>query len=122
MTGAIFVSWGQPVRGRESKGLEVFGEALQYWTAQAKQGRIHGHKEYFAVTGNSSHLAGVEVIEGEVEELQRLLVSPETRDLTDRAQHIVENFSVTLTIGGSDQAVGEEVQRYVNVLQSMNIS
>ena len=38
----LFIGWGEPVTGREAKGLEVFAEALAYYgkrrhvTAHAK--------------------------------------------------------------------------------------
>jgi hypothetical protein len=38
----LIISWGQPVRGREQHGLEVFEEALGYYAAQRDAGRIEG--------------------------------------------------------------------------------
>ena len=29
----LFIGWGQTVRGREAKGLGVFGDAVNFWTA-----------------------------------------------------------------------------------------
>ena len=54
---------GAPVRGREMKSLEVFGKSLAYWDEKAKEGRVHGHHEYFALTGNATQRAGTMVIE-----------------------------------------------------------
>jgi hypothetical protein len=36
----LFVSWGQPVRGLEERGLEVFGEALGLLGRMQQDGRI----------------------------------------------------------------------------------
>ena len=69
MNGALIITWGSNVPGREAKGLEVFGKALAHFDELAKKGRIHGHKEYLALTGNVDRLAGFMVIEGPVEEL-----------------------------------------------------
>jgi hypothetical protein len=112
MTGAIVASWGNSVRGRESKSLEVFGKALAHFEALAKQGRVHSHKEYIALTGNASRLSGFQIIEGEVEELQKILIEDDFRTLQVEASAIVENFTVTLYAGGSDRTVQELITRY----------
>ena len=49
--GALIFTWGNSVRGREAKGLETFGKALAYYDELAKEGRIHGHREFFSLTG-----------------------------------------------------------------------
>ena len=36
----LFVGWGAPVRGRETVGLGVFNEAIQFWSAQQEAGAI----------------------------------------------------------------------------------
>jgi hypothetical protein len=80
--GAIIITWGNPVRGREMQSLDVFGRSLAFWDEQAKEGRIHGHHEYFAVTGNSTERAGTMIIEGDLNELARLMVDEQnTRGL-----------------------------------------
>jgi hypothetical protein len=30
--GGLLIGWGAPVRGREAKGLDLFNEALSYYT------------------------------------------------------------------------------------------
>ena len=112
MQGAMLVSWGAPARGREAKGLEVFGKALQMFEDHAKAGRIHGHREYFCITGNNSERAGFMVVDGEIEELQKILVSDDNLRLMTEASAITDNFEVTLCAGGSDQSVGEMVSRF----------
>ena len=37
---AIFIGWGDPVHGRELKGLEVFGEAVALWGRLQQEGAI----------------------------------------------------------------------------------
>lgn len=36
----LFVGWGAPVRGRETKGLEIFNESVAYWGRLQQEGRI----------------------------------------------------------------------------------
>ena len=38
----LFIGWGQTVRGREAKGLGVFGDAVNFWTAEQASGAIEG--------------------------------------------------------------------------------
>ena len=116
--GAIIISWGTPVRGREMQSLDVFGRALAYWDEQAKEGRIHGHHEYFAVTGNATERQGTMVIEGDLEELARLMIDDENTRLLAQASNIVENLDTSLCEANSDEAI----TRYVGVLNDMGLS
>lgn len=119
MQGAIIISWGSNRPGREAKGFETFSKALEYFEGLAKEGRIHGHREYFSLTGNLSRWGGLMVIDGQLEELQKILISEENMRLMQEADAIVDNFDVTLCAGGSDQAVGELVTRSVETLSSL---
>jgi hypothetical protein len=116
--GAMIITWGSTVRGREMKGLEVFGKSLAYYDELAKEGRIHGHREYVAVTGNVSQRAGVMIVEGELEELAKLQVEEQSTRLLGEAAQICDNMTVTLFETASDEAIG----RYVGLLQDMGLS
>jgi hypothetical protein len=118
-TGAIVITWGAAVRGREAKALEVFGKALATMEGLAKEGRIHAHKEYVNISGNATTFSGFQLVEGEIEELLKLQVEDGFRRLQEEASNIVENFTVTFAIGGTDQAVQTEMTRYVEVLQGL---
>jgi len=102
MTGAVLVRWGAPIPGRETKGLEVFAKAIERFEQLAKQGRIHAHTEYIALTGS---IGGFMLIQGEVEELQKILMEPENLALTSQASMIVADFEQSLYGGGSDQSI-----------------
>jgi len=117
VNGALVISWGTSVRGRETKSLEVFGKALTQLEAFAKQGRIHGHKEYFALTGNVSEMAGLQVVDGEVEELQRILIDDDFLAILGEAEMIVDNFTVRVMRGGSDEEVQHTVGQFVEAIQ-----
>jgi uncharacterized protein (UPF0128 family) len=115
--GAIIITWGTPVRGREMQSLDVFGRSLAYWDEQAKEGRIHGHHEYFAISGNATQRAGTMVIDGDLDELARLMVAPENTRLLAEASQIVENLDTALCEANSDDAIN----RYVSVLTDMGL-
>lgn len=116
MTGAIVITWGAPVRGREAKGLEVFGKALAFMEELHKSGRIHGHREYLSVTGNQSKWNGMMVVDGEFEELLKLPLDQEWRKLLLESSAIVENFTQEFCIGGSDQAIQETIGTYTEAV------
>lgn len=115
-TGAIVVRWGQNVPGREAKGLEVFGNALALCERYAKEGRIHGHKEYFNVTGTDG---GFQVIDGELDQLAQIVVDDEFRRVCAEASAVVTDFDVELCQGGTDASVQDGTTRYVAAMQAL---
>ena len=110
MNGAIVFRWGANIPGREAKGLEVFGKAIERFETLAKEGRIHAHHEYIALTGRSG---GFMIAEGDLAELQKIQLEPETLALNVQAESIVQDFELTLYGGGTDQTVQELMGTYV---------
>jgi hypothetical protein len=115
-TGAVVIRWGAGIPGREAKGLEVFGSAIERFEELTKTGRIHGHKEYMSLTGRSG---GFMIVEGDITELQKLVSEPETLALNSKAEAIVQDFEIQLYIGGTDQAIQEMVGTYAGALQEI---
>lgn len=113
MTGAALIRWGAQVPGREAKALEVFGKSIERFEQLAKEGRIHAHREYIALTGRAG---GFTILEGDVEELQKILVEPETLALNTQAEAIVADFEITLYAGGTDKAVQDLIGTYVGAV------
>ena len=116
MNGAIVVSWGASIPGREAKGLEVFGNAVQRFEEFAKSGRISSHREYFAVTGRDG---GFMIVEGAVSELLAIVGEDETLKLNAQAAAIVEDFETQVYAGGDDQSVQSLMGDYVGSLQEI---
>ena len=116
MNGAIKVSWGAGIAGREAKGIEVFGAALERFEGLMKQGRIHSHEEYFALTGNDG---GFMLVRGDLDELTKISIEPETLALNAKASAIVQDFTIQILGGGSDQAVQEMMGTYIGSLQEI---
>lgn len=117
-TGAIVFSWGAPVRGRELKGLEVFGEALQYYEELGKEGRVIAHREYFATGGEG----GMMIVEGLLPELYQLVQEDEFLRLQTKAGSIVQDFRTQLVAGGSDHTVQELMTMYTETLADLGLS
>jgi hypothetical protein len=113
MNGATVVRWGAPIPGREAKGLEVFGKAIEYFEGLSKEGRVHGHHEYIALTGRAG---GMMVVEGEVAELQQILAEPATMALNAQAEAITQDFEITVYAGGNDQSIQEVIGTYMGAM------
>jgi len=77
----LFISWGTPVRGSESRGLEVFNAALGLYGRLQQDGRIEGFdvallepnsgpNGYIQIYGSTEQLADVRADE----EFQRTMI------------------------------------------------
>jgi hypothetical protein len=116
MTGAALIRWGGQVPGREAKALEVFGKSIERFEQLTKEGRLHAHHEYIALTGKAG---GFTILEGDVEELQKILIEPETLTLNSQAEAIVADFEITLYAGGTDKAVQELIGTYMGAMSDL---
>jgi hypothetical protein len=64
-------------------------------------------------------MGGFTIVEGDVEELQKIMIEPETLALNSQAEAIVYGFEQNLYAGGSDQAVQEVMGTYVNAMSEI---
>jgi hypothetical protein len=53
----LFIGWGQVVRGREQRALEVWGESLQYWSELEGDGKLESF-EVVLLTPHGGDLNG----------------------------------------------------------------
>jgi hypothetical protein len=90
---AIFVGWGQVVRGREAKALAVFNETLTYYGGLQQAGTIESF-EPVLLNAHGGDLAGFVLIRGERSKLDALKSSDEFLRNTYRANLIVENLGI----------------------------
>jgi len=116
VTGCIMIRWGQGVAGREQKGLDVFGKAVARFEDMAKQGRIHSHREYFALTGREG---GFMMVEGQVDELMRICGEDDTLRLNAQAAAIVQDFDIQVFAGGTDSETQRLMGNYTASLQEL---
>ncbi len=102
-TGALVIGWGPAVRGREQKALQVFNEAIQYYTQLQQQGTIESF-EPVALEPHGGDLAGFLLVRGDREKLNTLRTSEEFLRLNNRAALVVDNLGVI------NAFIGEELQ------------
>ena len=116
MNCATVIRWGASIPGREAKGLDVFGKAIEHFEGLGKKGRIQGHREYIALTGQDG---GFMLIEGDTDELLKIVSEPETLALNAQAAAVVQDFSVQVYAGGTDQAIQQLIGNYSGALQEV---
>jgi len=90
---ALFIGWGEVVRGREQQALEVFGETVAFWQEAQDAGRVESF-EPCLLQPHGGGLAGFMLVRGARAQLDELAASPEFSRVMARANTIVEELGV----------------------------
>jgi hypothetical protein len=90
---ALFVGWGQPVRGREKRSLDVFNDAATYYGERLQDGSIESF-EPVLLNPHGGDLQGFFLIKGSAEGLSTMMASEEFQRLHVRAGMIVEDLGI----------------------------
>jgi hypothetical protein len=96
---ALFIGWGQVVRGREKQSLQVFQESMQYWGKLQQDGRIDSF-DVLLLAPHGGDLNGFAVLHGDRKALAEIRFSDEFERLIARASAIVESPGVIPAYGG----------------------
>ena len=96
---ALFIGWGEVVRRRERKALEVFNESLQYYGQLQQDGKIESFDAWF-LGPHGGDLNGFILLHGERERLDEIRRSPEFEMLLTRAGMIVDRVGVVSAYTG----------------------
>ena len=108
---AIFIGWGQVVRGREAKALEVFNEGQAYYGRLQAAGTIESF-ETVLLQPHGGDLAGFILMRGERAKLDALANTAEFQTLTVRANLIVDKIGVV------NASIGTELMEGIGRLQT----
>src|SRR5256712_13771772 len=103
-TSALVIGFGTVVRGREQKALQVFNEAIQYYTRLQQQGTIESF-EPVALEPHGGDLQGFLLVRGDREKLNALRSSEEFLRLNNRVALVGDNLGVVTAI------LAEQLQR-----------
>jgi hypothetical protein len=110
---ALFLGWGQVVRGREQMALQVFQEAVGFYGKLQEDGRI----DRFDATLLAPHggdLAGFFLLYGEATALDALRRSEDFQRLVGRAGSVVDN------IGLVDASTGDALGRQMGLFGELS--
>ena len=89
----LFIVWGQVVRGREKRAVEVFNESVEYWGGLQGDGKIEDFEIVF-LAPHGGDLAGFALLRGSREQIAALHNDEEFDRRTTRADLIIERQGV----------------------------
>ena len=104
----LFIGWGQVVRGREQRAVEVFNESVQYWGGLQGDGKIEDFEVAF-LSPHGGDLAGYAILRGSQQQMNDLRVSEEFEQITTRVDLIVDGLGVV------DALLGDGVARAMDI-------
>ena len=90
---ALFIGWGQVVRGREKRALQVFNESVEYWGGLQGDGKIEDF-EIVLLTPHGGDLQGFALLRGSEDQVNALRIDEEFQRRIARADLIVESQGV----------------------------
>ena len=106
----LFIGWGQVVRGREQRALEVFNESVEYWGGLQADGKIEDF-EVVLLAPHGGDLAGFALLRGSAEQMAAVRADEEFDRRTARADLIIDNQGVV------DAVLGEGLGPVMGVYQ-----
>jgi hypothetical protein len=112
----LFIGFGQPVRGREERAVEVFNEFVGMFGRMQSDGRI-GSMDVSLLDPHGGDLGGFFMVHGSEAQCTALTMDEEFRRATIDASLIVENFGVVPAVTGD--AVGQEMALYVEAVKKV---
>ena len=115
---AMFVGFGQPVRGREERAIEVFNEFVGMFGRMQAEGRIED-MDVTLLDPHGGDLGGFFMVHGSAEQCSALSMDEEFRRACIDAGLIVENFGVVPAATGA--AVGEEMAMYAEAVRKVGV-
>jgi hypothetical protein len=106
----LFIGWGQVVRGREQRALEVFNESIEYYAGLESDGRIESW-EVVLLEPHGGDLAGFVLLRGTTDQINAVRSDEEFERRTTRADLIVDGLG---TVGA---LVEEGIARGMGIYQ-----
>ena len=104
----MFIGWGNPVRGREERGLEVFNEALGLYGRMQQDGRIESFD--VVLLDPNAGLEGYIQVRGSRAQLDALREDREFQTNMVDASLIVEDLR--LVDGYTNEGIAEQMAIY----------
>jgi hypothetical protein len=113
---SLFIGFGTPVRGREARAVEVFGEFMAMFGRMAGDGRIES-VEPTLIDPHGGDLGGFFLVKGTKDQCAALPNDPEFRKAMIDAGLIVDNIGAVPALSG--EAVGPEMADYAAALSKV---
>jgi hypothetical protein len=110
---ALFVGWGAPIPGRETRGLEVFNEALAFHGGLQEAGEIESIEVAF-LSPHGGELAGFILLRGSEEQMAALRANRDFQRINARASLVVKDLGVVDAVIG--EGIGEQISIYQDAI------
>jgi hypothetical protein len=107
----LFIGWGEVVRGREERAIEVFNETVQFYGGLQQDGRIESFEVCF-LDPHGGDLAGFALLRGSADQMDSVRRDEEFLRHMTRANFIVDN------LGLIPASLGDEIGRQMSIYQS----
>jgi hypothetical protein len=115
---SLFIGFGQPVRGREERAVEVFNEFVGMFGRMQAAVRIED-MDVALLDPHGGDLGGFFMVHGSPEQCSALQMDEEFRRACTDAGLIVENFGVVPAATGA--AVAEEMAMYTEAVAKVGV-
>jgi hypothetical protein len=113
----LFIGWGQVVRGREKRAVEVFNESVAYWGGLQSEGKIEDF-EVVLLSPHGGDLGGFALLRGSSEQTAALRSDDEFGRRIARADLIVENQGVVDAVLG--EGIGNTMSIYQGEIEALD--
>jgi hypothetical protein len=91
---ALMIQWGMPMQGREGRAMEEFFSHMQWWTELKSKGTISDFRVYGYNTGDTRLRSGFVLVEGTLDQVQKLRASDDFRSHINRVFLCVDGVSI----------------------------
>ena len=106
----LFIGWGQVVRGREDRALDVFNETIELYGQMQSDGRIESF-EVCLLQPHGGELGGFELIRGSEEQIDALRRSEDFERINTKASLVVDDLGIV------DMLIGDGLARGMAIYQ-----
>jgi hypothetical protein len=108
----LIISWGQPVRGREQHGLEVFAQAMAFNAELEEAGRIEGF--HTILLEPNVFMNGCMILTGSHEQLDEVRQDMRFRRQMVDASLVIDDLRITEGFTGS--GIEQELPLYADAV------
>jgi hypothetical protein len=106
----LFIGWGDVVRGREDRALEVFNETIEFYGQLQSDGRIEDF-EVALLEPHGGELQGFAMLRGSEDQIAAIRRDEEFERMMTKASLIVDD------LGFIGAAIGASLGRAISIYQ-----
>ena len=113
--GALVISWGSAIPGREARMLDVLNGVFEYTRNLGRAGRIDQTRVFVSTTGPNRDTM---MVFGRLDELTKLLIDDEFEGQLQDGMMVVQDLNIALWAGGLRDELTDGLIRHAQKLHS----